>query len=228
MSLNTRQTLRKTSLNDSIPSEIYAILASHYGASGWWPGDSPLEIAVGAILTQNTAWVNVKKAIDNLKSYGMLDVEKLFLADLSELAALIRPSGYYNVKSRRLKNLISVIMDRYAGDLDALLSRDLDQVRTILLGINGIGKETADSICCYAADKLAFVVDAYTARILQRHGLADIRWVYDDIQSMFQQGLPPSIEVYKDLHAYFVFVGKEFCLSKRMLCLECPLRDWMH
>ncbi|MBN2299167.1 MAG: endonuclease III domain-containing protein [Deltaproteobacteria bacterium] len=227
MSSNTKETLRKTIPEATFPSQLYGILFRHYGPSGWWPGDSPLEVALGAVLTQNTAWINVEKAIDNIKKAGMLDVERIYRADPSELAALIRPSGYYNIKSRRLKNLVTLIMDRYAGDLDALLSEDLGDLRLTLLGINGIGKETADSICCYAADKLTFVVDAYTARILERHGLADARWVYDDIQNMFHEGLPPRIEVYKDLHAHLVFVGKEYCRSKRMLCNTCPLGGWL-
>jgi len=228
MSSKTKETAKKTSPEIIAPSEIYDILARHYGPSLWWPGDSPLEIALGAVLTQNTSWVNVEKAINNLKKARMLDVEKIYRIDPFKLADLIRPSGYYNIKSKRLKNFVTLIMDSYAGDLDVLFSQDLHVLRPILLGVNGIGKETADSICCYAADKLTFVVDAYTARILQRHNLAGARWVYDDIQNMFQEGLPPSIEVYKDLHAYFVFVGKEYCRAKRMLCDTCPLRGWMY
>jgi len=219
-------TLSKTSEGASFPAQLHEILFRHYGPSGWWPGDSPLEIAVGAVLTQNTAWVNVEKAIDNLKKAHMLDVGKIHRADQRELADLIRPSGYYNIKSIRLKNFTTLIMDQYAGDLDALLSQELTDLRPALLEINGIGKETADSICCYAADKLTFVVDAYTARILHRHGISGTG-AYDEIQGMFHQGLPPSIEVYKDLHAHLVFIGKEYCRSRRMMCDSCPLESWM-
>ena len=219
-------TLSKTSEETSFPAKLHEILFRHYGPSGWWPGDSPLEIAVGAVLTQNTAWINVEKAIDNLKKADMLDVRKIHRADQRELAGLIRPSGYYNIKSIRLKNFTTLIMDHYGGDLDALLALELPDLRSTLLKINGIGKETADSICCYAADKLTFVVDAYTARILHRHGISDTG-AYDEIQGIFHQGLPPSIEVYKDLHAHLVFVGKEFCRSKRMMCDSCPLGFWM-
>ena len=193
----------------------------------WWPGDSPFEITVGAVLTQNTAWTNVEKAIDNLKAAGMLDIRKIHEADTNYLASLIRPSGYYNIKTKRLKNLVSLIMDSCSGDLAAFFAQDLDKMRCALLGVNGIGKETADSICCYAADKTVFVVDAYTRRILLRHGVIDPGWNYDAIQALFEAGLAPRLEAYKDLHAHIVFIGKEFCRAKTPLCEACPLNGWL-
>lgn len=209
------------------PLELYQRLFQWYGPSKWWPGDSPFEIAVGAMLTQNTAWINVEKAIDNLKTAGMLDIHRIHAAHTDQLASLIRPSGYYNIKSQRLKNLISMIMDTSSGDLSAFFAQDQDCLRAMLLGVNGIGKETADSICCYAADKPIFVVDAYTRRILTRHGVIDSGWDYDGIQALFETGLLPRLDVYKDLHAHIVFIGKDFCKAKNPLCDACPLNNWM-
>ncbi len=208
------------------PLALYEILKQRFGPSGWWPGESPLEVAVGAILTQNTAWVNVEKAVKNLKSHGMLDIIRIHEADHSELASLIRPSGYYNLKAKRLKNLVSAVMATSAGDIDAFLARDGASLRDILLGVNGIGKETADSICCYAGDKTVFVVDAYTRRILLNHGMIDAAAEYDDIRRLFEEGLPRDIAVYKDLHAYLVFIGKDHCRPREPLCSSCPLGSW--
>ncbi len=204
---------------------LYRILKDRFGPSGWWPGESPLEVAVGAVLTQNTAWINVEKAIDNLKKHGMLDLGKLAAIDQGELAQLIRASGYYNIKARRLKNLVSAAASGY-DSLEAFLGQDLNSLREILLQTNGIGKETADSICCYAADKTIFVVDAYTKRILMRHGIIDNSSTYDQIQGLFQQNLPPDLGLYKDLHAYLVFIGKDCCRPSNPRCGTCPLHSW--
>ncbi|HNY64343.1 MAG TPA: hypothetical protein PKM41_02825 [Deltaproteobacteria bacterium] len=208
------------------PYRLYRILSASYGPSGWWPGDSPLEVAVGAVLTQNTAWVNVEKAILNLKKHGMLDLDRLHEADEPTLASLIRPSGYYNIKTRRLKNFVRRVFDRAQGNLGRYLGLDAPVLRDDLLEINGIGKETADSICCYAGDKTVFVVDAYTKRILSRHAMDVGPWEYDEIRVLFEQGLPRDLQVYKDLHAYLVFVGKEFCRPRDPRCGNCPLTDW--
>lgn len=206
------------------PLRLYHVLSEFYGPSGWWPGDSPFEIIVGAVLTQNTAWANVEKAIVNLKAAGMLDLHALHTAADDLIAELIRPSGYYNIKTGRLKNLIGLVMNDFAGDLDRLLVLELHSLRTALLEVNGIGNETADSICCYAAGKPIFVVDAYTARILKRHAIIDVA-DYDHIQALFESGLPPDIGIYKDLHAYLVFIGKDFCRSRNPHCNKCPLND---
>ena len=210
------------------PQALYEKLSSWYGQSGWWPGDSPFEIAVGAVLTQNTAWTNVEKAIANLKAADMLDIRRMHAADNGILASFIRPSGYYNIKTKRLKNLISLVMDSFSGDLEVFFAQDLDKLRCALLGVNGIGKETADSICCYAADKQIFVVDAYTKRILLRHALIDPDWRYEDIQQLFAQRLPNRLDMYKDLHAYIVFIGKEYCKTRAPRCDVCPLNGWMY
>lgn len=208
------------------PLSLFEILRLRYGPSGWWPGESPLEVAVGAVLTQNTAWINVEKAIGNLKSHGMLDIQKIHEADHSTLASLIRPSGYYNLKAKRLKNLIDFIMETSSGDIEAFLGKDKASLREILLGVNGIGKETADSICCYAGDKTIFVVDAYTRRILLNHGIIDEHADYDDVRILFEGSLPCELDIYKDLHAYLVFIGKDHCRPREPRCRGCPLENW--
>jgi len=208
------------------PFALFEVLKLRFGPSGWWPGESPLEVAVGAVLTQNTAWINVEKAIENLKSHGMLDIIRIHEAEHSELASLIRPSGYYNLKAKRLKNLVSAIMTASSGDIDAFLARDGMSLREMLLGVNGIGKETADSICCYAGDKIVFVVDAYTRRILLKHGIIDTDADYEDIRRLFEEGLPCDLAVYKDLHAYLVFIGKDHCRPRDPRCSTCPLENW--
>ncbi len=229
MSSYTRTTAGTKTIPEHFdPSALYQGLFAWYGPSGWWPGDSPLEIAVGAVLTQNTAWGNVEKAIGNLKAGGLLDLERLHRADPQDLAALIRPSGYYNIKAFRLKNLVAAVMEDFPGDLEGFLAQDTGRLRSRLLEVNGIGKETADSICCYAAGKLIFVVDAYTRRMLLRHLIIGPGWDYDDIQNIFQQGLPGRLEVYKDLHAHIVFIGKEYCRARQPRCDECPLGRWWH
>ena len=205
---------------------LHSILRSRYGPSGWWPGDSPFEVAVGAVLTQNTAWTNVEKAIGNLKAAGVLDLWAMHSLDHDTLASLIRPSGYYNIKAKRLRNLLDEIMRAGDRDLGAYFSRAAGSLRESLLGINGIGKETADSICCYAADKAIFVVDAYTKRILLRHGIIDGSATYDSIQRLFEEGLPRDLQIFKDLHAYLVFVGKEHCRPRGPRCGTCPLEHW--
>jgi len=207
------------------PFRLSQTLFDHYGPSGWWPGDSPCEVAIGAILTQNTAWTNVEKAMANLKAASLIDVRRLHGVDGERLAALIRPAGYYNIKARRLKNFVQAVMEASSGDLDRYFDTDMETLRSALLMVNGIGRETADSIGCYAAGKLVFVVDAYTRRILLRHGLIEEDASYDHIRRLFEAGLPPEISVYKDLHAHLVLVGKEFCRPKSPRCCECPLRD---
>jgi len=206
------------------PLYLYRILHQHYGPSGWWPGETPFEVMVGAVLTQNTAWANVEKAITNLKVEGLMDVEAVDSADQGYLASLLRPSGYYNVKTGRLKNLVHMIMSLHSGDLDDLFSLDVSELRSRLLSLNGIGKETADSICCYAAGKCVFVVDAYTKRILLRHGIIDEQDGYDEIQSLFESGLPRKLKVYKDLHAHIVYIGKDYCRTRYPRCDACPLK----
>jgi endonuclease III related protein len=200
----------------------YRAMRARFGHRNWWPADSPFEVCVGAVLTQNTAWKNVVKAIDNLKAERALDPLRIYEMDRSQLAELIRPCGYYNVKAARLRNVVSHLVEKHAGDLDALFLPPVEALREELLSINGVGKETADSIILYAAYKPVFVVDAYTRRVLERHGLMPERSDYDSIQAFFHANLECSVELFNDFHAQLVAVGHAFC-KRTPLCDQCPL-----
>ncbi|MEW6114376.1 MAG: endonuclease III domain-containing protein [Thermodesulfobacteriota bacterium] len=201
---------------------MYQAMRAHFGHRNWWPGDSPFEVCVGAVLTQNTAWRNVVRAISNLKAASALDPFKIYELSHDELAALIRPAGYFNVKATRLRNFVEHLVRRHTGDQDALFDSPVEALRQELLSINGIGKETADSIILYAAGKPIFVVDAYTRRVLGRHGLMDDKADYDTVQALFHAHIPSDVDLYNDFHAQFVAVGHTYC--KRVpLCDSCPL-----
>jgi len=206
--------------------ELYEAMRARFGHRGWWPGDDPLEIAVGAILTQNTNWSNVEKAIANLKGAGCLGVTDLHAMSREELAELIRPAGYFNVKAGRLKNFIAAV-ERAGGDIEAFLDRPVPALREALLSIKGVGRETADSIILYAAGKCSFVVDAYTCRICLRHGLIAPEDDYEQIKEMFESSLPEDVELYNDYHAQLVAVGKRYCRPTAR-CEGCPLEQFPH
>ena len=205
--------------------QIYRRLYRHYGDLQWWPGDSPLEISVGAILTQNTAWTNVEKAIQRLKEARSLNVRTLSRLPHKKLARLIQPAGYFNVKARRLKNFLSFLQHRYGGSLRKMFKQDSLRLREELLSVNGIGPETADSILLYAGEKPIFVIDAYTKRIFSRHGVLSYEKSYDEFQELFMRQLPRSVTLYNQYHGMFVNIGKDFC-RKRPLCASCPLNGW--
>jgi endonuclease-3 related protein len=205
--------------------ELYDALVARFGRRGWWPGDSPFEVCVGAILTQNTAWKNVAKAIENLKAARALDPFTLHSMPHEDLAELIRPAGYYNVKAKRLRNLLDLITGEYKGDLDSLFSLPVDELRTRLLSVNGVGFETADSIILYAAEKPVFVVDAYTGRVLKRHGLVDEDADYTAMQELFHSHLARDVDLYNDFHAQIVAVGHRYC-KRKPRCDECPLEGF--
>ena len=202
--------------------DTYRILDDHFGNLHWWPGDSPLEVIVGAILTQNTAWKNVEKAIAALRRHALLSVAALVEIPECELAGLIRPSGYYNVKARRLKAFFIFLRDEFRGSLEVMFSEDVPILRQKLLGIKGIGAETADSILLYAGGKPVFVVDAYTRRILSRHGIVATRSSYGEIQRLFMDRLPADAALFNQYHALIVYTGKNYC-RKQPRCQECPL-----
>jgi len=206
--------------------EIYNLLFSFFGPQNWWPAETGLEMMVGAILTQNTSWNNVEKAILNLKEKSLLSIQKLSRIPASILADYIRPAGYYNLKVKRLKNLINFIVDRYNGDISNLFSRDTKAIREELLTVKGIGLETADSIVLYGAGRPIFVVDTYTHRILTRHGLIEEEAGYNDLQSFFMDNLSHDVELFKEFHALIVKTGKDFC-RRKPLCPKCPL-DGLH
>lgn len=213
-------------LNKSFPStvtDIYKKLYDSYGPQGWWPAKNRFEMIVGAILTQNTAWPNVEKALKNLRAAGYLSSpSKLHSLNIKKLARLIHPAGYYNVKSRRLKNFTTFLVKKYSGSLDALAKVRTDRLRQELLGINGIGPETCDSILLYGFNRPLFVVDAYTKRIFSRHGLFAEDRAYESVREIFMNNLPSEEKVFNEYHALIVRLGKDHC-RKSPVCGECPL-----
>lgn len=202
--------------------EIYETLLGHYGPRHWWPAETPFEVVVGAILTQNTAWKNVEKAIRNLKQLIPLTPEALFGLPEATLSEAIRPSGYYRQKSKRLRNFLGMLADRYASRLDSLFDLPTEALREELLCLSGIGPETADSILLYAAGRPVFVIDTYTIRILSRHHLLPEETSYAEAQQWITDHLPEDIQLFNEFHALLVNVGKDYC-RPRPRCEGCPL-----
>jgi endonuclease-3 related protein len=215
--LSTDRKLRKVLLR------IFTLLNHHFGNLHWWPASSPFEVIVGAILTQNTNWQNVEKAIGNIKASGLMSPEALWNAEDGIVAQLIRPSGYFNIKTARLKSFVGFLAKNYKFDLDKMFRQNEWSLRDELLSIKGIGKETADSILLYAGEKAVFVIDAYTKRMMTRHGLVESDVKYDEMQQMFMRHLPSSPALYNQYHALIVNAGKTFCTKKAPRCRECPL-----
>ena len=201
---------------------MYKKLYASFGPQHWWPGETPFEIAVGAILTQNTNWGNVEKAIVNLKDADVLKPAALHDMSHERLAALIRPAGYFNIKAKRLKNFIGLLINEYHGSMSGMKQEDFNSVRKSLLSVNGIGLETADSIILYALEKPVFVIDAYTKRVLSRHNILDHDASYEEFQSLFQSKLKEDISLFSEYHALFVRLAKENCRTKPV-CTGCPL-----
>ena len=216
-----------SAMTSEMLTEIYELLLERFGPQHWWPGETPFEIIVGAILTQNTNWGNVEKAIANLKAARSLTPESLHALDEPKLAELIRPAGYYNIKARRLKNFINWLFDNFAGKLNELQQVETSQLGEELLGITGIGRETADSILLYALDREVFVVDAYTARVAVRHRLIEPETDYEQLRELFESNLPRDVKLFNEYHALLVRVGKEFCRTKAR-CRGCPLEKLPH
>ncbi len=204
---------------------IYERLLSSLGPSGWWPGETPLEIIVGAILTQNTSWRNVELALVRLKEEGALSVERLLRIEETQLAEWIRPAGYYRIKARRLQNFFHFLQEGYHGQIGAMVEQPLEKLRDQLLGIRGVGPETADSILLYALGKPTFVVDTYTHRIFSRHRLVPEESDYEGLRSFFMEGLPEEVPLFNEFHALIVRTGKTYCRKKAPLCGDCPLGD---
>lgn len=203
---------------------IYRILEDHYGNLNWWPAKGPFEVIVGAILTQNTNWKNVEKAVGNLRKEGCLTPERVRMAGVGKIEKLVRSAGYYRVKARRIMKFVDFLFREYGGSVEKMFREDWQELRKKLLRINGIGEETADSILLYAGKKPVFVVDQYTRRICERHGLIDGKASYGDIQSFFMGRLPADEALYNQYHALIVQTGKEFC-RKEPRCAECPLGE---
>ncbi len=193
------------------------------GPQAWWPGRTRFEVIVGAILTQNTSWGNVARAIGNLRTARALTPQALAVIPQARLAQLIRSSGYYNVKAGRVKRFLRFLRNGYGLDLRRMFARPPSTLRKELLEVPGIGPETADSILLYAGGVPIFVVDAYTRRILSRHGLIAPHATYDEMQALFMSALPPNAPLYNEYHALLVAVGKEYCRPAPR-CAGCPLR----
>ncbi|HOK03990.1 MAG TPA: hypothetical protein P5105_00680 [Victivallales bacterium] len=198
---------------------LYQKFFNFFGPQHWWPGDSPWEIAVGAILTQNTNWTNVEKAINNLKKEKILSPEKILNCEIRKLETILKPSGYFRVKAKRLKNLCKWWLEEKNKQKFEILS-----MRKSLLSVNGIGRETADSILLYAFNLPIFVIDAYTRRIMARHFNIDYRTEYDDLQRLFMENLPSDHLLFNEYHALIVCAGKTFC-KKNFCSKQCPFLD---
>ncbi len=216
------QALRVLIMGKEILRLIYENLYDAFGPQHWWPGDGPFEVMVGAILTQNTNWSNVEKAIDNLRMEGMLTPFSIERITSRRLAELIRPAGYFNIKAERLKAFVKFFIEEYSGDVSLMKRRDTAALRRELLGVKGIGPETADSILLYALEKPVFVIDAYTKRVLSRHGIMDQSEPYESFQELFHASLPRDVRLFNEYHALFVRVGKEYCKT-RPVCSGCSL-----
>jgi endonuclease-3 related protein len=205
---------------------IFDLLSSHFGPSHWWPGDTPVEIMVGAILTQNTAWSNVERAINRLKTEKALSAPFLHQVDVGLLSEWIRPAGYYRVKAGRLKAFFNFFVNEYGGRVSKMQNRPLETLRQELLAVKGIGPETADSILLYALGMPTFVVDAYTFRIFSRHRMIDEEMGYEDLRAFFMDQLPADTRLFNEYHALLVRLGKHYCKKNNPVCIECPLREW--
>ncbi|MFQ5779509.1 MAG: endonuclease III domain-containing protein [Nitrospiria bacterium] len=204
--------------------EIYHRLYARFGPQHWWPAEHPFEVIIGAVLTQNTSWKNVEKAISRLREKDFLNPKALHQISEKDLSSLIRSSGYFNIKARRIKALIEFIFNAYSGSLDAMFSEQRAVLRERLLSVKGIGPETADSILLYAGGFPVFVVDAYTRRIFSRHDHIDYSDDYRKIQNYFMERLPERTDIYNEYHALIVKTGKLFC-KKVAVCSTCPLND---
>lgn len=208
--------------------DMYAAMHGRLGPSGWWPGETPLEICVGAVLTQNTAWTNVEKAIHRLRAAGALASGHALLAlPEAELSELIRPAGFFRLKAVRLRNLLRFLDAACGFDFAALAQEDMDHLRSRLLSVSGIGPETADSVLLYAVGLPSFVVDAYTRRILHRHGMVTEDVPYGELRDHFMDVLDPDVPFYNEYHALIVRVAKEWCRARNPRCAECPLSPFL-
>jgi len=202
--------------------DIYHRLFSAYGPQHWWPAESRFEVILGAILTQNTNWKNVEQAIANLREAGLLKYKNLREASPGGIAELIRPSGYFNIKTKRLLSFCRFLQEEHHGSLTKIFQMQTEELRKQLLSVKGIGPETADSILLYAAERPVFVVDAYTHRILHRHGLCGETSSYEEIQALFMDHLEEDVRMFNEYHALLVRVGKLHC-TPTPRCTGCPL-----
>lgn len=209
-------------------------MLGHFGPSGWWPAKTPFEVAIGAILTQNTAWTNVGKALVSLEAATGLVPDRIAALAVPDLENAIRPAGFFRQKSRKILAFLE-LLERYgglgSGEEDAHLrcfrNIETDEARSLLLGVSGIGPETADSILLYALNRPSFVVDAYTRRVFHRHGLVPETVDYAELQEFFMDALEPDTAVFNEFHALIVRTGKDFCRKTKPRCGVCPLASFL-
>jgi endonuclease-3 related protein len=197
-------------------------MQTHFGPTGWWPGETPFEIAVGAILTQNTAWKNVEKSLELIKAVDLLSPDALLRASEKTLHRVLKPAGFFRIKTKRLKHFCQFLIDEHEGSMDSLAEVPLDELRPTLLNIHGIGNETADAIILYACEKRVFVVDAYTRRIFGRHEWVTHDIGYEPLRNFFESRLNENVEYFQEYHGLIDMTAKEFCNS-RPKCDGCPL-----
>jgi endonuclease-3 related protein len=202
--------------------KIYRRLFKHFGPQHWWPGETVEEIIIGAVLTQNTNWGNVERAIENLKRADALSLKKIVALEPETLSTLIRPSGYYNIKAKRLWAVADYFVRRCDTDFSLLETIPTDELRGELLSVHGVGRETADSILLYALNRPVFVVDAYTLRVGRRHGFLSEKDDYESARALFERSLKRDVQPYNEYHALLVRLGKEYC-RPRPRCATCPL-----
>jgi len=198
-------------------------LQRHFGPQHWWPARTRFEVVLGALLTQNTAWTNVEKALGNLRQAHALSYAGLRRLRPRQLARLLRPVGYFRQKTRYVRGFLNHLESRHRGSLARLLRQPTPPLREELLRLTGVGQETADSILLYAAERPVFVIDAYTRRVLSRHGLADGEAPYDELQDLFHRHLSRRSALFNEYHALLVAVGKNYCLTHEPDCHRCPL-----
>ncbi len=203
--------------------EYFNSLFTAFGPQHWWPAEKQFEMIVGAILTQNTAWKNVEQALANLREADLLSPPALEKVSIRRLEGLVRPSGYFRQKARKLKTFSAFLRAEYRGSLKRMFDTPTAELRKKLLGVFGIGPETADSILLYAGNHPVFVVDTYTKRMLVRHGWAHEKTKYEDIRWMFERQFPGQVERFNEFHALIVQTGKNYCFTQEPLCGECPL-----
>ncbi|HLG43193.1 MAG TPA: endonuclease III domain-containing protein [Planctomycetota bacterium] len=206
--------------------DYYRKLSLHFGPQRWWPGETPFEVMVGAVLAQNTAWRNAERAIQNLKTFRLLDPHKIHELDEETLQEAIRPAGFFRQKAKRIKAAVAWLVERFGGSMEAAARENAGTLRTELLEIKGIGPETADSILLYALGKPAFVIDTYTYRVLTRHHWVGEETTYEEMQELMQSKLPRDAKLYNEYHALMVAVGKEFCRTQAR-CDRCPLKPYL-
>jgi endonuclease-3 related protein len=219
--------MKKSVHLEEVLKKIYDKLFATFGPQGWWPASSPFEVAIGAILTQNTNWKNVEKAINNLKKHNLLSPKKLKEIDEKKLSILIKSAGYYNQKAKKIKEFVKFLVENYNGKMEEMKKENPEDLREKLLSIKGIGRESADSILLYALDMPVFVVDAYTYRIMLRHGLIYEDITYDELKELFEKNLPHDVKIFNEYHALLVKLGKEFCKKSVPKCNGCPLEEFL-